>query len=162
MNACWICHCYRTRIVCHWIIYGYKYAPMIRSFVYHALVSCMVRSFRVSCIRFVYRAIVRVKRLFVFRSFAFRAYCKLIWSRICNNELFSIYYRIFYELWTFADFDRLCKLQKRGDEIKNNLLLWNYWANLNLTLLKWFLGGPLPKLCLAFQTSDQDGHYIWT
>ena len=25
---------------------------------------------------------------------------------------------IFYELWTFADFDRLCKLEKRGDEIK--------------------------------------------
>jgi hypothetical protein len=31
-----------------------------------------------------------------------------------NNELFNIYYRIFYELWTFADFDRLCKLEKRG------------------------------------------------
>jgi hypothetical protein len=30
---------------------------------------------------------------------------------------FSIYYRIFYELWTFVDFDRLCKLEKRGDEI---------------------------------------------
>jgi hypothetical protein len=27
-----------------------------------------------------------------------------------NDELFNIYYRIFYELWTFADFDRLCKL----------------------------------------------------
>jgi hypothetical protein len=26
------------------------------------------------------------------------------------NELFNIYYWIFYELWTFADFDRLCKL----------------------------------------------------
>jgi hypothetical protein len=24
------------------------------------------------------------------------------------------YYRIFYELWTFAYFDRLCKLEKRG------------------------------------------------
>ena len=35
-----------------------------------------------------------------------------------NDELFNIYYRIFYELWTFADFDRLCKLEKRGDEIK--------------------------------------------
>ena len=31
-----------------------------------------------------------------------------------NDELFSIYYRIFYELWTFADFDRLCKLEKKG------------------------------------------------
>ena len=35
-----------------------------------------------------------------------------------NDELFNIYYRIFYELSTFANFDRLCKLEKRGDEIK--------------------------------------------
>jgi hypothetical protein len=34
-----------------------------------------------------------------------------------NDGLFSIYYGIFYELWTFAYFDRLCKLEKRGDEI---------------------------------------------
>jgi hypothetical protein len=33
-----------------------------------------------------------------------------------NDELFNIYYGIFYELWTFADFDRLCKLEKRGEE----------------------------------------------
>ena len=50
-----------------------------------------------------------------------------------NDELFNIYYGIFYELWTFAYFDRLCKLEKRGDEIKKNLLLWNYWANFNQT-----------------------------
>ena len=35
-----------------------------------------------------------------------------------NDELFNIYYGIFYELWNFADFDRLCKLEKGGDEIK--------------------------------------------
>jgi hypothetical protein len=35
-----------------------------------------------------------------------------------NDELFNIYYGIFYELWTFAYLDRLCKLEKRGDEIK--------------------------------------------
>ena len=34
-----------------------------------------------------------------------------------NDELFNIYYVIFYELWTFAYFDWLCKLEKRGDEI---------------------------------------------
>jgi hypothetical protein len=28
--------------------------------------------------------------------------------------------------------------------------------------LKWFLGGPLPKLCPAFQNSDQDGHHSQT
>jgi hypothetical protein len=27
-----------------------------------------------------------------------------------NDELFNIYYGIFYELWTFAYFDWLCKL----------------------------------------------------
>ena len=31
-----------------------------------------------------------------------------------NDELFNIYYGIFYELWTFAYFDRLSKLEKRG------------------------------------------------
>ena len=45
-----------------------------------------------------------------------------------NDEFFSKYDRIFYELWTFADFDRLCKLEKRGMKFKKNLLLWNYWA----------------------------------
>ena len=35
-----------------------------------------------------------------------------------NDELFNIYYGIFYELWTFAYFDRLCRLGKRGNEIK--------------------------------------------
>jgi hypothetical protein len=37
-----------------------------------------------------------------------------------NDELFNIYHGFFYELWTFAYFDRLCKLKKRGDEIKKN------------------------------------------
>jgi hypothetical protein len=37
-----------------------------------------------------------------------------------KDELFNIYYGIFYEPWTFAYFDRLCKLEKRGDEIKKN------------------------------------------
>ena len=74
-----------------------------------------------------------------------------------NDELFSIYYRIFYELWTFADFDRLCKLEKGVMEFKKNLLLGNYWANIKQTLLKWFLDGPLPKLCPLIPTSNQDG-----
>jgi hypothetical protein len=34
-----------------------------------------------------------------------------------RDELFNVYYGIFYELWTFAYFDRLCKLEKSGDEI---------------------------------------------
>ena len=35
-----------------------------------------------------------------------------------NDEVFNRYYRIFYEISTFADFNRLCKLEKRGDEIQ--------------------------------------------
>jgi hypothetical protein len=78
-----------------------------------------------------------------------------------NDELFNIYYGIFYELWTFTDFDRLCKLEKRGDGIKKNLFLWNYWANRNQTLLKWSLGGPLSKFCLSAPSFIQDGRHYW-
>jgi hypothetical protein len=35
-----------------------------------------------------------------------------------NDELFNIYYGIFYELWAFTDFDRLCKLEKGGWNLK--------------------------------------------
>ena len=76
-----------------------------------------------------------------------------------NDEPFNIYYRIFYELWTFAYFDRLCKLEKRGMKFKKNLLLWNYCANLNQTLLKWSLGGPLSKLCPSVPSCIQDGRH---
>ena len=76
-----------------------------------------------------------------------------------NDELFNIYYGIFYELWTFTYFDRLSKLEKRGMKLKN-LLLWNYRANLNQTLLKWSLGGPLSKFCPSAPSFIQDGrHY---
>ena len=47
--------------------------------------------------------------------------------------------------------------KKGGMKLIKNLLLWNYWANLNQTLLKWFLDGPLPKLCPVIPTSNQDG-----
>jgi hypothetical protein len=51
------------------------------------------------------------------------------------------------------------QLSSAGRNLKKNLLLWNYWANLNQTLLRWSLGGPLPKLNPAFQTSDPDGRH---
>jgi hypothetical protein len=65
----------------------------------------------------------------------------------------------------FMNFELLPIMQirkKGGWNFLKNLLLWNYWANLNQTLLKWFLGGPLPKLCPAFQNADQDGHHSRT
>ena len=77
-----------------------------------------------------------------------------------NDELFNMYYGIFYELWTFTDFDRLWNLKKGGMKLKKNTLLWNYWANFNQTLLKWSLGGPLLNLCPSAPSCIQDGrHY---
>ena len=70
-----------------------------------------------------------------------------------NDELFSMCDRIFYELWTFADFDRLCKLEKRGDEIFKNSsplkLLSQSQPN--------FAEMILPKLCPLIPTSNHDG-----
>ena len=47
--------------------------------------------------------------------------------------------------------------KKGGMKFKKNVLLWNYCANLNQTLLKWSLGGSLPKLCPVILTFNQDG-----
>ena len=58
-----------------------------------------------------------------------------------NDEHFNIYYGIFYELWTFSDFDRLCKLEKRGDEIKKKSsalkLLSQSQPNFAEMILRW-------------------------
>jgi hypothetical protein len=47
-------------------------------------------------------------------------------------------------------------------KFKKFLLLWNYCANLNQTLLKWSLGGPLSKLCPSAPScmiqDGADGH----
>ena len=59
-----------------------------------------------------------------------------------NDELFNICYGIFYELWTFVYFDRLCKLEKRGDEIKKKSsplkLLSQSQPNFAEMILGWF------------------------
>jgi hypothetical protein len=55
--------------------------------------------------------------------------------------LIYIYYRIFYELWTFTDFDRLWNLKKRGDEIKKKSsplkLLSQSQPNFAEIILRW-------------------------
>ena len=51
------------------------------------------------------------------------------------------------------------EIKKGGMKLKKNLLLWNYWANLNQTLLKWSLGGPLSNLCPSAPSCIQDGHH---
>jgi hypothetical protein len=73
-----------------------------------------------------------------------------------------------YIMGFFMNFELLTILidyanyKKVGMKFLKNLLLWNYSANLNQTLLKWSLGGPVPKLCPAFQTTDQDGRHSRT
>ena len=50
------------------------------------------------------------------------------------------------------------KIEKGGLKLKKNLLLWNYWANLNQTLLKWSLDGPFSKLCSS-PSCIEDGRH---
>ena len=73
-----------------------------------------------------------------------------------NDEPFNIYYGIFYELWTFTDFDRLCKLEKRGDGIKK-IFSETTEPISNKLCKKWSLGGPLSKLCPSAPSCIQDG-----
>ena len=80
-----------------------------------------------------------------------------------NDELFNIYYGIFNELWTFAYFDRLCKLEKGGMKFKK--IFSSETTEPISTKLCWndsWVGGPLPKLCPAFQNTDQDGRHSRT
>jgi hypothetical protein len=58
-------------------------------------------------------------------------------------------------------FWQIMQIRKKGGmKFFKNLLLCNYWANLNQTLLKWSLGCPLSKLCPSAPSCIQDGrHY---
>ena len=70
----------------------------------------------------------------------------------------QIYLPCNFEVNPIFQFDRLCKLEKRGNEIKKkNLLLRHHWANCNQTFVEWSLDVPLPKLCPVIPTSNQDG-----
>ena len=53
----------------------------------------------------------------------------------------------------------IMQIRKKGGWNKKNILLWNYRANLNQTLLKWSMGGPLSKLCPSAPSCIQDGHH---
>ena len=58
-----------------------------------------------------------------------------------NDELFNIYYGIFYELWTFTDFDRLWNLKKGGMKLKKKSsplkLLSQSQPNFAEMILRW-------------------------
>ena len=63
-----------------------------------------------------------------------------------NDDLFNMYYRIFYELWTFADFDRLFKLEKRGDEIKKKSSSLKLLSQSQPNFAEMILGWPPSKI----------------
>ena len=75
-----------------------------------------------------------------------------------NDELFNIYYGIFYELWTFAYFDRLCKLEKRGDAIKKKSSL-NLLSQSQANFAEMILGWSPFKFCSSAQSCFQHGHH---
>ena len=74
-----------------------------------------------------------------------------------NDELFSMYDRIFYELWTFVDFDRLCKLEKRGDEILKKSFPRKLLSQYQPNFAEMILGWPPSKMCPLILSSNQDG-----
>ena len=77
-----------------------------------------------------------------------------------HNDELNIYYRIFLWILNFCRFWPIMQIRKKGAmKLKKNLLLWNYWANLNQTLLKWSLGGLLSKLCPSAPSCIQDGRH---
>ena len=64
-----------------------------------------------------------------------------------NDDLFNIYYRISNELWSFVDFDRLCKLEKRGDEIfKKSSSLKQLLSQSQPNFAEMILGWPPSKI----------------
>ena len=77
-----------------------------------------------------------------------------------KDELFNIYYRIFYELWTFAYFDRLCKLEKRGDEIKKISSPLKLLSQSQPNFAEMILGWSPFQMCPLAPSCIQDGrHY---
>ena len=76
-----------------------------------------------------------------------------------NDELFNIYYGIFYEFLTFTYFDRLCKLEKRGDEIRKRSSPLKPLRQSQPNFAEMILGGPLSKLCPSAPSCIQDGRH---
>jgi hypothetical protein len=54
------------------------------------------------------------------------------------------------------------KIEKRGDEIFKKSSPLKLQSPSQPSFAEIILGGPLPKLCPAFQTTDQDGRHSRT
>jgi hypothetical protein len=76
-----------------------------------------------------------------------------------NDELFNIYYGIFYELRTFACFDRLCKLEKSGDEIRKRSSPLTPLSQSQPNFAEMILGWSPFKIVSVSASCIQDGHH---
>ena len=92
--------------------------------------------------------------------------CSILSQKVPNLNCISIMMSFLtYITGFFMNFELLPILtdyankKKGGMKLKKILLLWNYCANLNQTLLKWTLGGPLWKLCPSVPSCIQDGRH---
>ena len=74
-----------------------------------------------------------------------------------NEELLNIYYEIFYELWAFDDFDRLCILEKSGDGILKKSSPLKLLSQSQPNFAEMFLGWPPSK----FVFGDPDFQPRW-
>jgi hypothetical protein len=85
-----------------------------------------------------------------FRGEEFFLISSPLFSNLHNrSELFNIYYGIVYELWTFAYFDRLCKLEKRGDEIKKKSSPLKLLSQSQPNFAEMILGWPPSKFVFS-------------
>ena len=91
--------------------------------------------------------------------------CSILSQRVPKFELYKHNDEHFIRdfLWTlnFYRFWPIMQIRKKGGmKLKKKLLLWNYWANLNQTLLQWSLGGRLSKMFPSAPSCIQDDrHY---
>jgi hypothetical protein len=96
-----------------------------------------------------------IKRFFLSSFRKLKTMVSDSWAGAIMAYTYSIYIPNIYLSYMY-----LLKVGARVAQwVKKNHLLWNYWANLNQTLLKWSLGGLLPKLCPSAPSCIQDGHH---
>ena len=81
----------------------------------------------------------------------------------CKNvQHVKIYLPCNFEVNPITLFDRLCKLEKRGDEIKKKSSPLKLLSQSQPNFAEMILGRSSSKMCPAFQNTDQDGRHSRT
>ena len=78
----------------------------------------------------------------------------------CQNvQHVKIYLPCNFEVNSITHFDRLCKLEKSGDEIKKKSSPLKLLSQSQPNFAEMILRGPLSKLCPSAPSCIQDGHH---